>query len=190
MKPQEVTHFHLFGGSGSGAAGFTDADPRIGAMKGEMVLLGGIDVDARACRDFYTLNGVTQACVDLFSLEQYRAWHGHMPPEGWREATADTVRAAAQWQFPDIVFLSAPCKGFSGLLPALHASTLKYQALNELTLRGVWLMLDAFGDDLPGLIVFENVPRIATRGRHLLDQIVSMLQHYGYATAETTHDCG
>ncbi len=190
MKPQEVTHFHLFGGSGSGAAGFKDADPTIGTIKGRMVLLGGIDVDARACRDFYTLNGVTQACVDLFSLEQYRAWHGHMPPEGWREATADTVRAAAQWQFPDIVFLSAPCKGFSGLLPALHASTLKYQALNELTLRGVWLMLEAFGDDLPGLIVFENVPRIATRGRHLLDQIVSMLQHYGYATAETTHDCG
>ena len=190
MRPQEVTHFHLFGGSGSGAAGFKDADPTIGTIKGRMVLLGGIDVDARACRDFYTLNGVTQACVDLFSLEQYRAWHGHMPPEGWREATADTVRAAAQWQFPDIVFLSAPCKGFSGLLPALHASTLKYQALNELTLRGVWLMLEAFGDDLPGLIVFENVPRIATRGRHLLDQIVSMLQHYGYATAETTHDCG
>ncbi len=190
MKPQEVTHFHLFGGSGSGAAGFKDADPTIGAIKGKMVLLGGIDVDARACRDFYTLNGVTQACVDLFSLDQYLAWHGHMPTEGWREATADTVRAAAQWRFPDIVFLSAPCKGFSGLLPALHASTLKYQALNELTLRGVWLMLEAFGDDLPGLIVFENVPRIATRGRHLLDQIVSMLQHYGYATAETTHDCG
>ena len=190
MKPQEVTHFHLFGGSGSGAAGFKDADPSIGTIKGKMVLLGGIDVDARACRDFYTLNGVTQACVDLFSLEQYLAWHGHMPPEGWREATADTVRAAAQWRFPDIVFLSAPCKGFSGLLPAQHASTLKYQALNELTLRGVWLMLEAFGDDLPGLIVFENVPRIATRGRHLLDQIVGMLQHYGYATAETTHDCG
>ena len=190
MKPQEVTHFHLFGGSGSGAAGFKDADPTIGTIKGRMVLLGGIDVDARSCRDFYTLNGVTQACVDLFSLEQYLAWHGHMPPEGWREAAADTVRAAAQWRFPDIVFLSAPCKGFSGLLPALHASTLKYQALNELTLRGVWLMLEAFGDDLPGLIVFENVPRIATRGRHLLDQIVSMLQHYGYATAETTHDCG
>ena len=190
MKPQEVTHFHLFGGSGSGAAGFKDADPTIGAIKGKMVLLGGIDVDARACRDFYTLNGVTQACVDLFSLEQYLAWHGHMPPEGWREASAGTVRAAAQGRFPDIVFLSAPCKGFSGLLPAAHAATSKYFALNELTLRGVWLMLEAFGDDLPGLIVFENVPRIATRGRHLLDQIVSMLRHYGYATAETTHDCG
>jgi site-specific DNA-cytosine methylase len=34
------------------------------------------------------------------------------------------------------------------------------------------------------------VPRIATRGRHLLDQIVALLRSYGYATAETTHDCG
>ena len=39
MKPQEVTHFHLFGGSGSGAAGFKDADPTIGAIKGRMVRL-------------------------------------------------------------------------------------------------------------------------------------------------------
>lgn len=187
---QKIKHFHLFGGAGSGAAGFKDASPSIGNIKGEMVLLGGIDVDALACRDFKTLTGVEQACVDLFSLDQYLKWHGHMPPEGWREATADTVRAAAQWQFPDIVFLSAPCKGFSGLQSPTRASTPKYQALNELTLRGVWLMLEAFADNPPGLIVFENVPRIATRGRHLLDQIVSMLQHYGYATAETTHDCG
>lgn len=190
MKPQDVTSFFLFGGSGAGAAGFKDADPSIGTIRGRMVVLGGIDVDRRACTDFKMLTGVPQACVDLFSLQQYLAWHGNMPPEGWREASADTVREAAQWRRPDIVFLSAPCKGFSGLLPAAHASTLKYQALNELTLRGVWLMLEAFADDLPGLIVFENVPRIATRGRHLLDQIIGMLQHYGYATAETTHDCG
>lgn len=190
MAFQKVTHFHLFGGAGSGAAGFKDATPDIGSIKGEMILLGGIDVDPLACRDFKMITGVEQACVDLFSLDQYLKWHGHMPPEGWREATADTVRAAAQWQFPDIVFLSAPCKGFSGLQSPTRASTPKYQALNELTLRGVWLMLEAFADNPPGLIVFENVPRIATRGRHLLDQIVSMLQHYGYATAETTHDCG
>jgi site-specific DNA-cytosine methylase len=190
MKPQDVTSFFLFGGSGAGAAGFKDADPSIGTIRGRMVVLGGIDVDRRACTDFKMLTGVPQACVDLFSLQQYLAWHGNMPPDGWREASADTVREAAQWRRPDIVFLSAPCKGFSGLLPAAHASTLKYLALNELTLRGVWLMLEAFADDLPGLIVFENVPRIATRGRHLLDQIIGMLQHYGYATAETTHDCG
>lgn len=190
MKPQDVKNFFLFGGSGAGAAGFKDADPSIGTIKGRMVVLGGIDVDPLACEDFHMLTGVRQACVDLFSLQQYRAWHGRMPPEGWREAAADTVRAAAQWQFPDIVFLSAPCKGFSGLQSPTRAATAKYVALNELTLRGVWLMLEAFADDLPGLIVFENVPRIATRGRYLLDQIIGMLQHYGYAVAETTHDCG
>ena len=39
-------------------------------------------------------------------------------------------------------------------------------------------------------MIFENVPRIATRGRHLLDQIVALFRHYGYAVAETAHDCG
>lgn len=190
MTPQAVTHFHLFGGAGSGAAGFNDAAPSIGMIKGRMVCVGGIDVDPRACADFKMMTGVPQACVDLFSAQQFRAWHGHLPPEGWREADADTVRQAAHGHFPDIVFLSAPCKGFSGLLPAAHASTIKYVALNELTLRGVWLVFEAFGDDLPGLVVFENVPRIATRGRYLLDQIIGMARHYGYATAETTHDCG
>lgn len=45
-------------------------------------------------------------------------------------------------------------------------------------------------DDPVELLVFENVPRIASRGRHLLDQIGDLLRHYGYAVAETTHDCG
>ena len=190
MNAQKITHFHMFGGSGSGAAGFKDAAPNIGALKGEMVLLGGMDVDPLACRDFKMLTGVEQACVDIFSRQQYIAWHGHEPPEGWREATANTVRAAAQWQSPDLIFLSAPCKGFSGLQSPSRAATAKYVALNELTERGVWLMFEAFADEPPGLIVFENVPRIATRGRYLLDRIQAMAQHYGYASAETFHDCG
>ena len=187
---QEITHFHLFGGAGAGAAGFMDADPSIGGIRGKMRLLGGIDVDPLACKDFKMLTGVDQTCADLFSLEQYRAWHGRMPPEGWREATAATVRAAAQNIHPNLTLLSAPCKGFSGLQSPTKAATAKYVALNELTLRGIWLMLEAFIDDLPGLIAFENVPRIKSVGRNFLDQIIGLLQHYGYAVAETTHDCG
>lgn len=68
--------------------------------------------------------------------------------------------------------------------------TPKYQALNELTLRCIWLMGEAWADDPVPLIVFENVPRLASRGRHLLDQINSLLGGFGYAVAETTHDCG
>ena len=91
MKPQDVKNFFLFGGSGAGAAGFKDADPTIGTIKGRMVVLGGIDVDPLACEDFHMLTGVRQACVDLFSLQQYRAWHGRMPPEGWREGIGNAV---------------------------------------------------------------------------------------------------
>jgi len=187
---ETIHHFHVCGGVGSGAAGFNDARPEVAPYTGKMVCTGGIDVDPKACADFKMLTGVEQACRDLFTLGQYQAFHGHMPPPGWVEATADDVRAASHHIFPDIVFTSMPCKGFSGLLSSVKSLSVKYQALNELTLRGVWLTLEAFGDDPPGLFIFENVPRIASRGRHLVDQIVALLRHYGYAVQETFHDCG
>ncbi len=43
---------------------------------------------------------------------------------------------------------------------------------------------------MPELILLENVPRITIRGRWLIDQISALMNHYGYATAETSHDCG
>ena len=190
MSHSDIKHFHMFFGLGSGAAGFQDAKPEIPGLQGRMVCLGGMDVDSAGAADFQKLVGVPGTIRDLFSAKQYQAWHGHEPPQGWAEAMPEDVRAAAHHQTPDIVFLSAPCKGFSGLLPAQHAKTERYQALNELTLRGVWLMLEAWADDPVPVILFENVPRIATRGRYLLDQITSMLRHYGYVVRETTHDCG
>lgn len=186
----DITHFHLFCGSGSGAAGFNDARPAIPGLQANMVCLGGMDVDPVGAEDFRMLTGMPCTVRDLFSRQQYVAWHGHEPPADWVEAMPADIQAAAQHQTPDIVFLSAPCKGFSGLLPAAHAKTQRYQALNELTLRGVWLMLEAWADDPVPVILFENVPRIATRGRHLLEQITGMLRHYGYVVSETVHDCG
>lgn len=66
----------------------------------------------------------------------------------------------------------------------------KYQALNRLTLRGIWLMLEAYAGDPPEIVLIENVPLIVSRGRHLLDQIGALLRRYGYVVNETTHDCG
>lgn len=130
-------------------------------------------------------------CLDLFDREQYVAFHGSEPPADWREATTADIHAAFGHENPDIVFLSATCKGFSGLLSESKSKTAKYQALNRLTLRGVWLTLEAYAHTAPiPLILFENVPRIATRGRALLDRISTLLRSYGYAVAETTHDCG
>lgn len=186
----EFTHFHLFCGLGGGAKGFNRGGARVGNLRARYRCIGGIDNDAAAIRDFTRAAGVDGTVLDLFSEDQYRAFHGKAPPAGWREATAIDIRRAAHGEFPNVVFLSAPCKGFSGLLPEKSSATDKYQALNGLTLRGIWLMLEAFKDNLPELIVFENVPRIANRGRHLLDQIVALMRSYGFAVAETTHDCG
>ncbi len=188
--PVEIRHFHLFCGLGGGARGFNRASPRVGNLQAKFRCLGGIDVDPASIRDFGRLAGVPGTVLDLFDREQYRTFHGAEPPADWREATAADIQRAAGGERPHIVFLSAPCKGFSGLLSEGKSKTDKYQALNRLTLRGVWLMLEAWRDDPPELVIFENVPRIATRGRHLLDQIVALLRAYGYAVAETTHDCG
>ncbi len=185
-----IRHFHLFSGLGSGAKGFNKANPRVGNMEGEFQCIGGIDIDATAIANFEALTGTPGTVRDLMSAQQYEAFHGHKPPEGWVEATPADIQNAAGGQRPHIIFLSAPCKGFSGLLSQNLSTSAKYQALNELTLRGIWLALEAFKDDPAELMIFENVPRIASRGRHLLDQITQLLRAYGYAVAETTHDCG
>lgn len=187
---REITHFHLFCGLGGGAKGFNQGEARVGNIEAKFTCLGGIDVDPASIKDFGRLAGVPGTVMDLFSREQYIAFHGNLPPAGWKEATPDDIRRAAQGRNPNIVFLSAPCKGFSGLLSETLSKTNKYQALNELTLRGVWLTLEAFKDDPVELFVFENVPRIATRGRPLLDQITKLFHRYDYFLAETTHDCG
>jgi site-specific DNA-cytosine methylase len=187
---REIRHFHLFCGLGGGAAGFNKASPRVGNMQGKFRCIGGVDVDPAGIRDFQRLTGVPGTVLDMFDREQFKAFHGKEPPHNWREAGPDDIRRAAGNERPHIVFLSAPCKGFSGLLSEGKSKTDKYQSLNRLTLRGVWLMLEAWKDEPPELIVFENVPRIANRGRHLLDQITGLLRAYGYAVAETTHDCG
>ncbi|KUY79139.1 DNA cytosine methyltransferase [Burkholderia cepacia] len=187
---REYKVFGFCSGLGAGMKGFKKAVSHVGTMTGTWRVLGGIDNDPAACRDFRTIVGVPCTLQDLFTRTQYTAFHGAEPPAGWREATPEDVRRAAGHEHPHCVFISSPCKRASGLLSETLSRTPKYQALNELTLRCVWLMCEAWKDDPVELIVFENVPRLATRGRHLLDQIGKILKHYGYAVNETTHDCG
>jgi site-specific DNA-cytosine methylase len=187
---QTVYHAHLCGGIGGFAKGMNKGKAQVGNYVARFECLGSIDNDAAACRDFESQVGVKATCLDLFSREQYRDFHGHEPPAGWCEATTDDFRRAYQNKRPNVFCISAPCKGFSGLLSEKMSGTKKYQALNGLTLRAVFTALETYKDDPVELYVFENVPRIASRGRFLLDQIVALFRAYGYAVAETTHDCG
>lgn len=190
MTDIEIRHFHICCGLGGGAKGFNNGQARVGSMQAKFRCIGGIDNDPAAIRDFTRAAGVAGTVIDLFSREQYVAFHGHEPPMGWHEATTADYHRAAGGERPHIIFASFPCKGFSGLLSETKSLTTKYTALNSLSFRGLWLALEAWKDDPPEFFIFENVPRIATRGRHFVDQLIALLRSYGYVVAETTHDCG
>jgi site-specific DNA-cytosine methylase len=191
LDPDSFTfrHIHFFCGMGSGAAGFNDANPRIGNITGRFECVGGIDNDAGALKNFEHLTGAPGWCADMFDEQQYRDFHGHAPPIGWKPITSAEIRRRYGGNI-DFGFLSAPCKGFSGLLSTQKSLTLKYQALNRLTVRGVRLLLEAYKDDPITVVLFENVPRIETRGIALLEEIKAVFREYGYHVADANHDCG
>lgn len=184
------TVLHLFSGIGGAALGMQETETEYRGVKANFVTLGGVDCDQQACRDFEMLTGAPAFCMDLFSWDDYIAFHGKEPPVGWREVSPEDLLKATGGICPDVIFLSPPCKGFSGLLPSKSAKSEKYQALNRLTVRGLRLVLEAFKDDPPGIILLENVPRITSRGASLLDEIKRLLKSYGYLIHEGYHDCG
>ena len=188
--PREITHFHMCPGAGGGGKGFNRGGARVGRFEGVPVCIGGIDNDAAGLADFERVTGVQGTLRDLFTVAQYTAFHGRPPPPDFKEVTPDDVRRSAGYRRPNVVFMSTPCKGYSGLLAEQASLSPKYQALNALAQRVVWLVLEAWADDPPEFILFENVPRIMTRGRAFLDQIRELLAAYGYAWVESQHDCG
>ncbi|WML35366.1 DNA cytosine methyltransferase [Clostridium sp. OS1-26] len=181
---------YLFCGIGGGALGFQESEEEYKGIEGSFETICGIDCDPEACQDFQYITGSRAECMDLFSREQYISFHGKEPGADWREVTAADIKKACDGEYPDVVFTSPPCKGFSGLLPEKSAKSEKYQALNKLTIRGIKLICEAFKDSLPSLILLENVPRITTRGKGLLDEIKKILKQYGYAFSDGYHDCG
>lgn len=153
---------HLFCGGG----GFA-----LGTQRAGFETVGAFDFDPRAVAAHDYLTGGRATLADL----------GTMSPAELRDACTGR---------PDVVFTSPPCKGNSGCLPAAVAATERYQAMNQLAFRGVWIALEAWPEKPPALFVLENVPRIMTRSRGLLDDLGKLLRAYGYAVRETTHDCG
>ncbi len=182
---QYKTAFILFGGIGGETNGLKGSQIEHGGKVYRFKILGSVDFDPVACHNHDLITGEkTSICMDLFTREQYIAWNGHEPPPEWREITPWDMWVALGYQVPFFLFTSPPCKGLSGLLPEKSAKTAKYQALNQLTVRGIWLVLQAciqYGDGLPAIIQLENVPRIRTRGKSLLKLIEKMLKKNGYA---------
>lgn len=181
---------HLFAGIGGAALGFQEARQEYKGMLGQFRTLAGIDCDPEACQDFEALTGSPAVQMDLFSRDDYIAFHEQEPSEDWTEVTPADIRQATAGERPDVVFLSPPCKGFSGLLPSAKSQSGKYQALNRLVVRGLQLVINAYAENLPAVIMLENVPRITSRGEFLLKQVKHLLGSHGYVFHEGTHDCG
>lgn len=189
-RKKVIKHAHLFCGLGGAAKGFNRGHATLGSMEAVYECIGGIDICPSAIADFTRAAGVQGTVLDLMSFDQYVRFHGRTPPPGWREATIEDIHRAFNNQRPNVCVTSPPCKGFSGLLSESISKTDRYQALNELTVRGLWLLLEAYASDPIELICLENVPRIAKRGRYLVDQMRAVLSHFGYANVESEHDCG
>lgn len=177
----------LFGGIGGATLGYMSSRVEYGGHIHSFNVLCSIDSDPVACMNHDLISGEqTSICMDLFKRWQYTAWHGYAPPPEWQEVTPADLWKAFQYQVPDFLFSSPPCKGLSGLLPNEKAKSDKYQALNYLTVHGLELALracDEYGGKVPGVIQLENVPRITTRGASLLKQIKKLLIKYGYAVS-------
>lgn len=184
LPEQEMTIAVLFGGIGGFSTGAKRPTIDYGGKVFKTKLLCSIDYDPVACLNHDKITGGNEAVVmDLFTRKQYIAWHGAEPPPEWQEAEPWDIWKAFGYQVPFYLFTSAPCKGLSALLPGEAAESEKYQALNFLTVRGIELSLQAcldYGGKLPAFIHMENVPRILSRGKNLLNRIKKVLVKFGY----------
>ena len=76
------THWHLFCGLGAGARGFNKGSARVGNLKAKFRCIGGVDNDPAAIRDFGRMTGTPGTVLDMFDLDQYRAFHGRVAAKG------------------------------------------------------------------------------------------------------------
>jgi site-specific DNA-cytosine methylase len=178
-------------GIGGQDLGFDESSHEYKGIKGKFETLIGFDNCPVACKNFERVTGNKAICADLFTREQYIMFHGKEPGPEWEELTPQKVRELCRVS-PDVIILSPPCKGFSRLLPQKTSKLPKYQALNMLPERIFDLTLEAWFDDLPAIILMENVPGIKDKGRgqETLKGIKNKLALRGYVFYEGLYDCG
>lgn len=170
-KQKVYTVLGPFGGGGFGLHGFAAAEITMLGRRARFEVIGGIDFDAEACRDFELMTGVQEWNADVEKI------------------TVAEIRK--RWpKRPDCVFMSPPCKGASKLLSNAKAKEAKYAAMNRLAIVWTGKMLEAWADNLPPLVLFENVPNIVTRSPETIEGVRRLLKAAGYVTHDGFHCCG
>lgn len=175
MKQHVFTVAAFMGGLGAGLLGMLRARERFADETGEHEAtfrsLGSIDIDPAACADFQMLTGSRSLCADMHELTPAELKQ-FMP------------------ECPDVILTSPPCKGFSRLISTDKAKEARYQRLNELVHRGIFLACETWAPRRPKLIILENVPGITSRGADVLARAKKIVHAYGAHVHEGQHDCG
>jgi site-specific DNA-cytosine methylase len=184
MNHHVFTALFPFCGLGAGALGFLNAQVTVCGVTASFRSVGGIDGDTAGCHDFEYLT----------KSPSLNAYVGDAPPPHWvrrkvPKLTAKMLRAFAGDKAPDVVFMSPPCKGASGLLSAEKAKTKKYKDMNRLAVVWTKLMFEAWSEG-PALILLENVPRLRKRAADMVRELRSVLRAKGYVFSDGFHDCG
>lgn len=191
-KTIEIPSVNFCCGIGGQDLGFSESTYEYKNVKAVFKTIAAFDNDPIACKNFERITGTKASCVDLFSKELYAMFHGHEPDDDWEELTPERLREYCNGIYPQFVFMSPPCKSFSRLLPKKKCNEDKYKALSLLPERIMDLTLEAWFDDLPAVILMENVPGIRDegRGKETLLRIKSKLASRGYVFHEDLYDCG
>jgi site-specific DNA-cytosine methylase len=202
----------FFCGAGGMVGGYEAARAEMAGVRGRFKTVLAVDVWPVAAQSCERMNGVRVEVADLFTADQYVQFHAARPcwcgsraalgachaspPPAWVEFQPADLRRLCP-EGVRVLKGSPPCNGFSRLLGADAAAAEKYQALNGLVVRWLWLWLEAFPECPPELILMENVPDIADpkrkkrrRGEALVERVEQMLSAYGYASRRTAFDCG
>ena len=159
-------------GSGLAALGSAQASAMLGLHSARCEVIGGVDIDPDCIADFERFTGARGTVADLHTM------------------TPTAMRAAFGGRRPDVMVCTYPCKGFSRLISRAKAKEPKYQELNRLVISGTKLVLAAWPDEPPPLLLFENVEGMASVGADLLAELRPMLYAAGYVIHEGTHDAG
>lgn len=162
--------FFAFGGLGGFAIGAQRAEMHLGGRRMGVKVIGGVDIDAAACANFEMFTGVKQTCADITTM------------------TVLDLERAADFELPDIVVITAPCKGSTKLITDEKAEEPHYQALNQLAIRFLKLALAAGWR--PAFWIFENVPNVTTRARKMIAEMKKLLRSIGCLFSDDYRNLG
>ena len=187
---RKLRHLQLFCGIGGLSAGISDSVGDLAGRKARWKCVAAVDSDRRTVEEYcrYTQSNAG-VVADLFSRDQYVAYHGQEPPRDWVEVVPAMIRSWCGDRPLDLVASSPPCRGYTGLIGKSKAATAKYQALNSLYPRALELVWDAFPVP-PKMILCENVPGVRTRGSDWLDEVIERFKARGYAVVIDDHCLG